>query len=64
MIAHILGPYDQVGQAYTAIGKWMNENHREAKSAPFEVYINDPASVKDPSEIETDVYQPLQSINN
>jgi effector-binding domain-containing protein len=64
LIAHILGPYDQVGQAYAAIGKWMNENHREAKSAPFEVYINDPASVKDPSEIETDVYQPLQSINN
>ena len=60
LIAHILGPYDQVGQAYNAIGKWMNENHRQAKSAPFEVYINDPASVKDPSEIQTDVYQPLE----
>ena len=64
LIAHILGPYDQVGQAYSAIGKWMNENHRQAKSAPFEVYINDPASVKDPSEIQTDVYQPLESIHN
>lgn len=64
LIAHILGPYDQVGQAYSAIGKWMNENHRQAKSAPFEVYVNDPASVKDPSEIQTDVYQPLESIHN
>jgi effector-binding domain-containing protein len=64
LIAHILGPYDQVGQAYSAIGKWMNENHRQAKSAPFEVYINDPASVKDPSEIQTDVYQPLESIHH
>ena len=60
LIAHILGPYNQVGQAYIAIGKWMNENHRQAKSAPFEVYINDPASVNDPSEIQTDVYQPLE----
>lgn len=60
LIAHILGPYDQVGQAYSAIGKWMNENARKAKSAPFEVYINDPATVKDPSEIQTDVYQPLE----
>jgi effector-binding domain-containing protein len=64
LIAHILGPYDQVGQAYSAIGKWMNENHRQAKSASFEVYVNDPAAVKDPSEIQTDVYQPLESIHN
>ena len=60
LIAHIWGPYDQVGQAYIAIGKWMNENHRQAKSASFEVYINDPATVKDPSEIQTDVYQQLE----
>lgn len=60
LIAHIRGPYDQVGQAYNAIGKWMNENNRKPKSAPFEVYINDPATVKDPSEIQTDVYQPLE----
>jgi effector-binding domain-containing protein len=42
----------------------MNENNRKAKSAPFEVYINDPAMVKDPSEIQTDVYQPLESIHH
>jgi len=60
LIAQIWGPYIQVGQAYNAIGKWMNENNRKAKSAPFEVYINDPATVKDPSEVQTDVYQPLE----
>lgn len=60
LIAHLWGPYNRVGEAYNAIGKWINENSRKPKSAPFEVYINDPAMVKDSSEIQTDVYQPLE----
>ena len=60
LIAHMWGPYDKVGEAYLAIEKWLKENNRKAKSPPFEVYINDPALVKDPSEIQTDVYQPIE----
>ena len=60
IIAHMWGPYDQVGKAYSKIEIWMKENNRKAGSAPFEVYLNDPAAVKSPSEIRTDVYQPLQ----
>jgi len=60
LIAHIWGPYDQVGQGYRAIEKWLKENDRKAKSPPFEVYVNDPATVKSPAEIQTDVYQPLE----
>lgn len=60
LIAHIWGPYDQVGQAYTAVENWLKENKRKAKGAPFEVYINDPATVNNPSEIQTDIYQPLE----
>jgi effector-binding domain-containing protein len=60
LIAHIRGPYDQVGQAYAAIQKSLGENHLKSKSAPFEVYITDPATAKDPSEIQTDVYQPVE----
>ena len=60
LVARIWGPYDQVGHAYNAIQKWMIENNRNSKGAPFEVYINDPATVKDTSEIQTDVYQPLE----
>jgi effector-binding domain-containing protein len=59
LIAHMSGPYDQVGQAYEQIESWLKENKRKAKGHPFEVYINDPNSVKDPSEIRTDVYQPI-----
>ena len=60
LIAHMWGPYDQVGQAYAKIEMWLQENSRKAASAPFEVYLNDPATVKSPSEIRTDVYQPLE----
>lgn len=57
VIAHVWGPYDQVGTAYTAIAEWMKKNNRKAKAAPFEVYLNDPFAVKSPMEIRTDVYQ-------
>jgi effector-binding domain-containing protein len=60
LIAHMWGPYDQVGQAYAKIENWLKENNRKAKGNPFEVYINDPSSVKSPSEIQTDVYQPIE----
>jgi effector-binding domain-containing protein len=60
LIAHMWGPYDQVGQAYTQIENWLKENKRQAKEPSFEVYVNDPSAVKDPSEIQTDVYQPIE----
>jgi len=60
LIAHMWGPYSEAGQAYTEIKNWLKQNKRIARENPFEVYLNDPAMVKDPSEIQTDIYQPLQ----
>jgi len=60
IIAHMWGPYDQVGKAYIKIEKWLKENKRKAKGNPFEVYINDPNTVKNQSEIQTDIYQPIE----
>ena len=60
LIAHMWGPYDQAGQAYLKIENWLKENKRKAKGNPFEVYLNDPSAVKSPSEIRTDIYQPLE----
>jgi len=60
LIAHMWGPYDKVGQAYLKIENWMNDNKRKAKGNPFEVYLNDPSAVKSPSEIRTDIYQPIE----
>jgi effector-binding domain-containing protein len=60
VIAHMWGPYNQVGKAYSAIEQWLKTNNRKAKSAPFEVYVNDPNTVKSPAEIQTDIYQPIE----
>lgn len=60
LIAHVWGPYSELGQAYIQIENWLKQNKRTARGNPFEVYLNDPVSVKNPSEIQTDIYQPLQ----
>ena len=60
LIAHMWGPYNQVSQAYIKIENWVKENKRKAKGNPFEVYLNDPATVKSQYEIQTDIYQPIE----
>jgi effector-binding domain-containing protein len=57
VVAHYQGPYEQIGMAYAAIGKWLKQQDKNANGVPFEVYLNDPMSVKYPSELRTDVYQ-------
>lgn len=60
LIAHMRGPYSELSQAYIQIENWLKQNNRIARGNPFEVYLNDPFTVKDPSQIQTDIYQPLQ----
>lgn len=57
VVAHYQGPYEQIGMAYAAIGRWLKEQGKTADGVPFEAYLNDPMSVKYPSELLTDVYQ-------
>jgi effector-binding domain-containing protein len=57
IVARYRGPYEKVEIAYTAIADWLKQHQQEAKGLPFEVYLNDPATVKDPYELRTDVYQ-------
>jgi DNA gyrase inhibitor GyrI len=59
IIAHMWGPYDQVSKAYEKIQQWLKENNQKARGNPFEVYINDPAMVSSPADIQTDIYQPI-----
>lgn len=56
-IAHFQGPYNQVEIAYNAIANKLKEENKEASGQPFEVYLNSPATVKDPYELRTDIYQ-------
>ncbi|MDP4216556.1 MAG: GyrI-like domain-containing protein, partial [Bacteroidota bacterium] len=57
IVAHYQGPYDQIGPAYTALFNRLKQQNKMADGPPFEVYLNDPMSVKDPFDLRTDVYQ-------
>jgi effector-binding domain-containing protein len=57
IVVHYKGPYEQIGEAYIQIDEWLKKNNKQRSGAPIEVYLNEPASVKDKSELLTDVYQ-------
>jgi effector-binding domain-containing protein len=60
VVAHYTGPYQEMGIAYNAITRMMDDNRKQPKGLPFEVYLNEAASVKNVHELKTDIYQLLQ----
>ena len=40
-----VGPYSEIGGAYTALQKWMTDNGRRPVGMVREVYLNDPGEV-------------------
>jgi effector-binding domain-containing protein len=60
IMVHYKGPYEKIEKAYLQIEEWLKKNNRLRAGSPIEVYLNDPAMVKDKSELLTDVYQLIQ----
>ena len=60
IIAHYTGPYQKMGIAYNAITSMMDKNKKLPKGLPFEVYINDAATIKNKQQLQTDIYQLLK----
>jgi effector-binding domain-containing protein len=54
---HYKGPYEQIEKAYLQIEEWLKKNNKQKAGPPIEIYLNDPATVKDKNELLTDVYQ-------
>jgi effector-binding domain-containing protein len=54
-----VGPYQQVGQAYTALLKWMTDSGRQPAGMMREVYLNDPDAVP-AEELLTEVDWPVK----
>lgn len=52
------GPYDQVGAAYEALTKFIQENGLQPTGVAYEFYLNDPTEVA-PDELKTQVVFPL-----
>ena len=62
VIAHFYGPYDLLHVGYDALKEWMQDHHRTATGAPYEIYIGDPIDKKgkavDPYKVQTDIVFP------
>lgn len=53
------GPYEQLGETYAALERWMEANGHRSAGAPWELYTTDPAEHPDPADWRTAVYWPL-----
>jgi effector-binding domain-containing protein len=53
-----VGPYDEVGNAYEALQKWMTESGHSPAGPVREVYLNDPDSVP-PEQLQTEIDWPV-----
>jgi len=61
-VARFYGHYEQLPQAYEALGDWMKSHKKKLDGKPYEVYVDDPADkdgkMKDPYKVRTDVVFP------
>jgi len=60
VVAHYIGAYQDMGIAYNAITRMMDDKKKLPKGLPFEVYLNDETTVKNKYQLQTDIYQLLQ----
>ena len=54
------GSYDELGDTYAAMERWMDANHCRPGGAPWESYVTDPAEFPDVNDWRTEVYWPLE----
>ena len=54
-----VGPYDQLGAAYEALGKWMQARAYAPTGVAYEFYLNDPQATP-PAELQTQLVFPLK----
>jgi AraC family transcriptional regulator len=53
------GPYDQLGETYAALERWIETNGLRPAGPPWEWYTTDPAEHPDPADWRTEVYWPV-----
>lgn len=54
------GPYDQLGETYAALERWIETNGLTIAGPPWESYVTDPADHPNQDEWRTEVYWPLE----
>lgn len=58
------GPYEELGEAYAALGAWVKANGRETAGPCVESYLTDPAEATDPAQRRTEVLWPVRDVNH
>jgi effector-binding domain-containing protein len=54
------GAYENVGQAYRALGEWVQEHGHETAGPPREIYLTDPQATPDPGLYRTEIVWPIK----
>jgi effector-binding domain-containing protein len=60
VIVHYFGPYELMSKGYTSGEDYMKSKNLVAGGAPYEVYIGDPMTEKNPYKVQTDIVFPLK----
>jgi len=60
VMAYYFGPYDKTGGTYRILSQYIKESEKEITGGPWEIYANDPMTIKDPSKFETDILFPVK----
>ena len=58
MIAHY-GKYEGTYNAHMFMDQWLTQNKKQVSGSPWEVYVTDPVTEKDPAKWLTEIYYPL-----
>lgn len=57
VVAHFWGPYELDPLGYKALADWLKRNGKTGADLPYEVYVGDPGTEKDPYKVQTDICQ-------
>jgi effector-binding domain-containing protein len=60
IVCHFNGAYNKTGFAYTRFPLVMKEKGKTPAGDPWESYVTDPTSVKDPLSVRTEIYWPVR----
>jgi effector-binding domain-containing protein len=55
-----IGPYEELGMAYREVELWIGKQGLTAAGPPFDVYLNDPVEVENPTRFETEINWPVK----
>lgn len=60
VMAYYFGPYDKTADTYRILHQYIKEAEKEITGGPWEIYVSDPMTEKDPAKLETNILFPVK----